>query len=324
MNGLANLGATCYINTIVTCLSNCKDFVDFIISKIEPDTNKTNIIIELRTILNELCINNNSIIPRRFISSLRENIKEINIHEQNDINEFLAIFIDKLNKCICSKIKVTKDELYKLFNYKDNLYDQQRERMDNSWFSKIGSEYSGLIDIFYGQNISQIICGKCEHIHHNYEIYFNLMTPIEESSKSLYDCLDHYFLDESLNNQQNDWRCDECKTYNKSTKTSKLWRNPKVLVISLKRFTYDLKKNNKSIDIPINLDISKYSLSRKNNNYKLKSVAMHYGNLQGGHYYSICEKKNKWYEIDDLDVKETSQLDIIKQGYVFFYCLSNE
>jgi ubiquitin C-terminal hydrolase len=318
--GLGNLGATCYINTTISCLGNCYDFLDFIIKKIEPD-DKT-LISELSVILNEQKINGHTLIPRRFIKKLIETIPELNIHTQNDINEFLAIFIDKLNRCICQEVKITKDELLKVNKYENTKYDVQRLKMDISWFEKNKKEYSTILELLYGQNISQIVCGKCKHIHHNYEIYFNIMAPILPNSKTLYDCLDNYFNEEILNLEDKEWKCDQCNTFTPSKKSIKLWKNPNVLVISLKRFTHNFKKNNQSIEIPLNLNLNKYNCS-KTLNYKLKSVAMHIGNIDSGHYFSICNHSvnNKWYNIDDLNVTEEQNPDFKIYGYVFFYIL---
>jgi ubiquitin carboxyl-terminal hydrolase 8 len=315
--GLANLGATCYINTTISCLANCHIFLNFILTKVSP--NDQNLISELYMILNSQINEKKSVVPRRFVECLNKNIKELEIYTQNDINEFLAILIDKLNRCICQEITVKRSDLFKINRYQNTPYDNQRLKMDLNWFSIHEKEYSELLDIFYGQNISQIVCGNCDHIHHNYEIYFNIMAPIVSTDMVLDDCLNHHFKEEILNQEDHLWKCDKCNSFSKSKKTIKLWKNPSILIISLKRFTYDFKKINQNIQIPNELDIKKYSLSKKNNKYKLKSVAMHMGNMNNGHYYSICKHANeKWYIIDDLDVKEIQNPNF-SQGYVFFY-----
>lgn len=322
--GLANLGATCYINTTISCLAACPYFLNFILEKIKPDDNT--LISELNIVLYEQYVNGNSVVPRKFMNVLKQCCeKDIEIYTQNDINEFLSIFIDKLNKCICRSITVGKKELVELYEYKNTSYDIQKFKMDMNWYEKNKKEYSSLLDIFYGQNISQIICGSCDHVHHNYEIYLNIMLPIESDSRTLDDCLKNYFNEETLNNNdEQNWKCDRCNKYSESKKTSKLWRNPKIMVISLKRFTYSLKKNNQNIDIPLHLNLNKYSLTNKSK-YKLQSVAMHYGNLQGGHYYSVTlSSNNKWYSVDDLDVKQINDPDFNTYGYVFFYVLDDD
>ena len=320
--GLANVSATCYINTIVSCLGNCKEFLEFVINKIDPSSNS--LINELRLIYYDQWVEGHSLIPNRFLGCLVKNITELNIHSQNDINEFLSILIDKLNKCICEKVSITKETLIESNNYDNTPYDAQRLKMDINWYESNKNEYSNMLKLFYGQTISQIICGNCDHIHHNYELYMNIMVPITSQTQNLTDCIKEYFNEELLNKNESVWKCTKCDLHHESKKVLKIWNTPKILIISLKRFTYDEKgnsyKNNKNIDIPSTIDLSKHKLSKGGMIYNLRSVAMHIGDIDSGHYYSICKHKNgKHYIIDDLSVREVKDVDFSKNGYVFFY-----
>ena len=57
-----------------------------------------------------------------------------------------------------------------------------------------------LTDMFYGQNINQIICSKCKKIYHEYEPFCGLSLSIPEKSDkkyyknnlNLYDCFEYY------------------------------------------------------------------------------------------------------------------------------------
>ncbi len=327
--GLANLGATCYLNTTIQCLGYCIDFLRFIISTKHKTLKEESLINELRDLYIDLWINNNSLIPRRFINKVRESL-DFEIHQQNDINEFLSLFITKLNSDICYDVKMTKEDLIEKNKYSSSLYDVQRFKMDNAWLIGVGKEYSELIDLLYGQSIMQIICGNCNKITHNYEIYMSMMLPITPETNSITDCIREYMSQETLNDNSGDesnikWRCDECKCQCKSKKVTKLWRNPKILIISLKRFTENLDKNNKQIDIPETVDITEYTLTKKRCVYQLTSVAIHYGSFFGGHYIAVCKHPDdNWYLIDDLSVNKldtNNAMQQIKSGYVFFYTL---
>lgn len=317
--GLVNLGATCYINTAIQCLSHCPEFLHLVLEN--TNNNNSSLINELKSILTEIWINDNSLRPYRFINVLKTYIKDIEIHEQNDINEFISLFLDKLNKDISYKNRTSKYDLMEKNKYSKSQYDIQKYKMDISWIEKTGVEYSKLIELFYGNSITQIICGHCNHISHNYEIYSSIMLP-------LYDTLDEsikqYFKDEFLNDIDMDWKCDECKHRTKSKKTTKLWKLPNILIITLKRFTDALQKNTKHVNIPMILDLQKYTLSRDNTKYKLTSIACHSGSFFGGHYVAACKHpNNKWYGIDDLNITELNNVNIsnIQDGYVYFYTL---
>jgi len=312
--GLVNLGATCYLNTALQCLGNCSDFLFIILNN--KNDNDSSLINESKSIFKELFINKNSLRPYKFINSLKNNIKDIEIHEQNDINEFISLFLDKINKDICYKNTVTKNDLMVLNNYKKNTYDIQKFKMDTSWIERTKLEYSELIELFYGQSITQIICGHCNFISHNYELYSSIMVPLCDT---LDESLALYFQEEYLN-EGVEWKCDECKQKKRSKKTTKLWKLPNILIITVKRFTDSLQKNTKSVQIPNELSLDKYTLSRTNQKYKLSSVAYHSGSFFGGHYVALVKSKmNKWFIIDDVNIVELNNPNMISEGYVFFY-----
>lgn len=309
--GLANVSSTCYVNTCIQCLGYCDSFLNFILSK-NYTISKNNLILELEEIYNEIAINKNTIIPNKFINSLKQNITLIDIHEQNDLGEFLVIYIDKLNQSIAYKLPQLV--LNEPNNQKDS-YKIQKNRMSEHWHKINANEYSELVPMFYGQLIAQIICGTCKKIHHNYEMFSLLMVPLNNNS-SLIECIDQYFNEENLS----EWKCDKCNTIEKSEKTVRTWKNPEILMIAVKRFDANLKKNNNNISVDLELDISKYSFDKKSK-YKLCSVGYHLGSYHGGHYVCIGRDNSKddtWYIADDNNIK-LIQNPNIEQGYLYFY-----
>lgn len=64
------------------------------------------------------------------------------------------------------------------------------------------------------------------------------------SSVSLYQCLD-YFVREEVLEKDDAWNCPKCKTLRKASKTLTLSKLPDVLLIHLKRFSYDGPFKNK-------------------------------------------------------------------------------
>lgn len=320
--GIANAGNTCYLNTTLQCLGHCPPFIRYMLNK-EHSASHPSIVSYLHQMYYELYVNKNSVVPRNLLQHIQENVKLINVFEQNDINEFLAILIDKLNGCVGKRVNITKEALIDKNRYSTSDYDVQRFKMDVDWYEKHSREYSALVPMFHGQSISQIVCGACGKVFHNYETYLNLMLPITNETKTLYDCFDEYFREEAVNKDTADWECSSCKKKVVSQKTVKLWRNPPVLVVSLKRFANDFRKVGAPIEIPDALDLSRYSLAHKTNVYRLQSVAYHSGSHHSGHYNAVCRHDDRWYEYDDMDVRCFKEAPEHKHGYVFFYCLSS-
>jgi ubiquitin C-terminal hydrolase len=329
-SGLGNIGATCYINTAIQCLGYCTEFFKFIVAGSRPkrDTPLSN---ELKEVYVELWIKRNAIAPHKFLRSLHSSLGQyITIHEQNDITEFLMLYLDKLNTDMSVELLVDNEDYKKIkMNtkklYQDKMYSNLVADMEIAWLKTVKREFSPIMDMFYGQVVSQIVCGNCNHIHHNYETYCNLSLSIKKKNDNderitLQDCLEHHFTDEMINN---DWKCDQCNTKSPSKKSIKLWRNPNILIISLKRFNHQLMKKNISVTAPIELSLSQYTLHSPKVNYNLIAVGNHQGSFGSGHYNCICRHKNNtWYAIDDVMVREAQKNEIdyvLNNGYVYFY-----
>ncbi|XP_030925271.1 ubiquitin carboxyl-terminal hydrolase 8-like [Quercus lobata] len=148
-----------------------------------------------------------------------------------------------------------------------------------------------------------------------------------QESVSLYKCLEAFLKEEPLG-PEDMWYCPSCKEPRQAIKKLDLWRLPEILVIHLKRFSYNRYFKNKLetfVDFPVDyLDFSTY-IAHKNsqfsNHYILYAISNHYGGLGGGHYTaSINLGYGMWYEFDDEKVDPVSE-DRIKTSaaYVLFY-----
>ena len=86
-------------------------------------------------------------------------------------------------------------------------------------------------------------------------------------------------------------------------KNISFWSLPEILVITLKRFGNNGKKNQKFVDFPIeNLDLSKYIIGYEKKSYKydLYGICNHSGGTSGGHYTAYVKNANdKWYIFND-------------------------
>lgn len=304
MKGIANLYAvTCYINTTLQCLGHIDIFRNFVISR-----DGGILFNSLKDVYETLYVKDKDIVPNRLIQDMRLTMNQIDFMDQNDINEFLSLFIDRLHKEICYK----NDSA--VVRNGNSTYEKLRYFVDLAWKEQ-NKDYSELTDMFYGQHIYQTMCDKCGHICHNYEPFLNITLPISNDTETVEDCLKVYFGIEHINT----WKCDRCANKTNNEKSIKLWRTPQILILSLNRFHCNKAKVTKMIKPPISLDISRYSING-NSRYRLISVANHFGNLHGGHYNALLERNGSWTLIDDLNVHNIDESESIwKAAYVFFY-----
>ena len=91
--------------------------------------------------------------------------------------------------------------------------------------------------------------------------------------------------------------CPGCKKHRQATKKLDLWRLPEILVIHLKRFSYNRFMKNKLdtfVNFPVsNLDLRQYVTQKSTvagcHVYELYAVINHYGGLGGGHYTAYAK-----------------------------------
>ncbi|OIV92275.1 hypothetical protein TanjilG_00293 [Lupinus angustifolius] len=171
---------------------------------------------------------------------------------------------------------------------------------------------------------------KCDTYHLNLlpEVFKpQLFTKRMQESVSIYKCLESFLKEEPLG-LEDMWHCPTCKKPQQATKKLDLWRLPEILVVHLKRFSYNQFFKNKLetfVDFPIDdLDFSSYIAQRNNqssNHYMLYAISCHYGGLGAGHYTAFVRYgHDTWYEFDDSRVAPANE-EMIKTSaaYVLFY-----
>lgn len=315
---MQNIGSTCYIGTLMTCLSRCKYITDKIDLCYKSSLFK-DIILQLSTLQ---C----SINPQKFIYDLSrsETMNQLDIQSQNDICEFYTLLIEYVNRIYpLLPINIRPNE----FPANPTPYDIQNYKMKiewSRWCRNRFSFYGILTDLLFGQTITQIRCAKCGCVHQNYEIFCNLM--ISLNSTDLVESLKHYFKKEVLGK---DWVCSKCKNGGGSIKSFVIWKAPPIITITLKRFTWNGIKDEKSIDIPLTINMDQFCLSNTKKEiyvYDLVACACHSGSTSSGHYYSIIKMGETFTIVNDANITENYEFDNVKkdisgQGYMFFYSL---
>ena len=124
-----------------------------------------------------------------------------------------------------------------------------------------------------------------------------------DSAKCTLDSCLKKFTSEEVLEGDNMWRCDKCKQPRKAVKKLSLYKLPKILLISLKRFRWGASTRDKvtsDVKFPVNepLDMRPYivpdssSALNRTCQYDLIGVANHIGGTGFGHYIAHCNVNN--------------------------------
>ena len=329
--GLANLGNTCFLNTIMQCLSHTYELNDFLNKKeyrkrLNPIP-ETVLLIEwdkLREMIwSEESDSNSFIVPTSFASNVR-NVAKIKKRDlftgfaQNDAPEFLYFLINSFHEAIkrqvtiniVGDIKTSTDDLAsKCFKMFQKLYSE---------------EYSELLDVFYGIHISRITDTNGSTLSEICEPYFSLslQIPTDTRRPDLIGCFESFTKSEVLDGDNKYELEDTPGQKVVAQKELKFWSFPTVLVIDLKRFSNDMKKNSVYVSFPTTLDLRKYVIGYNKDTYiyDLYAVCNHSGSLLGGHYTACVKNANgKWYHFNDTSV--TPIRDVTRMQTNKAYCL---
>ena len=289
--GLKNLGCTCYMNSLMQTFYSIVPFREsFLRFKIEQKTK--NCLYEVQHLFFEL-----KFCKERFYTPLSfvENYdnEKINTHVQMDIDEFFSNLLDKLE----TRLKNTDNE--------------------------------NLIKYFFQGHINDVLTFQegCTHHRTNTSTFYSVQMQIR-NKKSLYESLDT-LIEGELMNEDNCILCPTCNKKMPAIKSQNFKTLPRMLIFVLKRFEFDFNtmsriKLNDYYEFPIDLDMNKYTgeyLNNKgsdiNNKYKLKSIVIHQGHCEGGHYYAFIRDNStqEWHQFNDTSVTEFDTNNIPKEAF---------
>lgn len=353
-HGINNRSADCYMNSIFQCLMATEDFITYFDTITQPNDN---LIVLISKLIKDFQKENHNIIN---CDVLKQYIQKLNntyfVGIQNDSQEFLIFLLNKLHELLKKQIEfVIKDSDQDELRYikLEKKYEENKENniikkyiidfksrhyVDYAFyefkkFKKFlySKDYSEIQNIFGTIISSEIKCSNCGNINItlNSELIINIQ--LQKEFKTLYDCLDSYTGKEQLT-KDNLYKCEFCNKLSNACKNLTIYKPPKNIIITFKRFKYDnrTEKINTPIECPMILDISSYchtSLVQKSSKYKLYAINYHMGTPTGGHYISDCKNftDKKWYNCNDSSIILNTELNNIEleniktNAYIVFY-----
>lgn len=343
--GFVNLGNTCFLNSCLQILCHTyelnelfqtKKVANYLKKREEKDAGSVLIINEWLNLLNVIWGNKEKravVSPNRFVTNIKNIAKMKNRelftgYNQNDISEFLLFMIDCFHSCIARPVEI------KINGNVENQTDELAMKCYSMIQSLYTKEYSEIIDMFYGIYVSEIrSLDETTRFSANPESYFILDLPIlftlrEPRKKTIYDCLDHFTAYEILEGD-NAWWNEKTKRKEDIKKRMIFFSFPKILTITLKRFSIDgLHKNAEVVEFPLDLNLSKYShgYNDEQYQYELYGICNHIGDIYNGHYTAFVKNsKGEWVHYNDeiIEVLNEGQIkEIISNPmYNAAYCL---
>ncbi|XP_029428730.1 ubiquitin carboxyl-terminal hydrolase 2 isoform X1 [Rhinatrema bivittatum] len=335
LTGLRNLGNTCFMNSILQCLSNTKELREYslqgLYSRDLSSARRTNTALMeafaqlIQTMWTSSA--NEVVSPSEFKTQIQKYAPRFVGYNQQDAQEFLRFLLDGLHNevnRVTVRPKAPSSDL-------DLLPDTEKGRQ--MWQKYLEREDSKIVDLFVGQLKSSLTCSECSYCSTVFDPFWDLSLPIAKkghSEVSLMDCMRLFTKEDILDGDEKP-TCCRCKVRRKCTKKFTIQKFPKILVLHLKRFSEARIRTSKLstfVNFPLkDLELREFSSDGSAHAvYNLYAVSNHSGTTMGGHYTAYCRNSltGEWHMFNDSRVTPMASSQVrSSDAYVLFYELSS-
>ncbi|KAJ2005774.1 hypothetical protein GGI02_001446 [Coemansia sp. RSA 2322] len=302
--GLNNLGNTCFLNSVLQCLTHTAPFAEYMLTSEHSRSCRAGdncMLCKFESHVGRALSKreNSSISPKSIVGRLKLVAKHMRIGRQEDAHEFLRLLIDSFQRSLLHGI--------------DPKIDRRIQ------------ETTLAHHLFGGYLQSQVKCSRCSHESNTFDPLLDLSLDIQ-AGNTVAKALRSFTRPEVLT-KDNRYRCEKCSKLVEASKQMTIYSLPRILTLQLKRFSsFSGGKISRFVEFPLSLGMKNYvsenSPERGPYEYRLYAVLVHAGSTsRSGHYYSFVKSPaGVWYELNDDIVRQVSERVVLSQtAYLLFY-----
>ena len=320
VTGLANMRNTCYMNAALQALRHNTEVTAFFLEgrfekflEHKPNSAKVNLVRGYADLLKSLWSGSYPayVRPGGFLQSMLPAAKESGFDQflipmQHDSHEFITFLLDQLHEGMAEEVNI---EIVRPppITQKDKAIQAALE----AWKRHFGKQYSPLTEMIYGLFRVTLTCKGCGHHSDSWETFNCLKMPIPQNLAedgeipTIQSMLKEEFKDEEIEG----YACDHCAPRRTTAiRSTRIWRMPRMITMSVKRFTMDGRKIHTTMKMEqtdgicfkefFSPDSGEPSQFQK---YECFAIVDHHGSAGGGHYTAQAKSPltEKWHIFDD-------------------------
>uniref|UniRef100_A0A1B8XTK7 USP domain-containing protein n=1 Tax=Xenopus tropicalis TaxID=8364 RepID=A0A1B8XTK7_XENTR len=256
--GLRNLGNTCYMNSVLQCLTYTAPLANYFLT---CEHSKRCV----KKGFCMMCLMQKHIAQVKSVSGRGANQARIAGHfkqgRQEDAHEFLRYAVDALQQACLTG------------------------------YDSLDRTTTFIHQVFGGYLRSEVRCLNCSGVSDTFDQFLDLQLDIKKAN-SVIEALKEYVRPENLG--ESCYKCSKCNEMVTATKTFSIHQPPNVLTLCLNRFdVFSDNKISKMVTYPEFIDIHPYTSEKSEGtiNYRLYAVLVHAGNTcNSGHYYCYVQE----------------------------------
>uniref|UniRef100_A0A4X1SE91 Ubiquitin carboxyl-terminal hydrolase 2 n=1 Tax=Sus scrofa TaxID=9823 RepID=A0A4X1SE91_PIG len=235
--GLRNLGNTCFMNSILQCLSNTRELRDYCLQRLymrdlsHSSSAHTALMEEFAKLIQTIWTSspNDVVSPSEFKTQIQRYAPRFVGYNQQDAQEFLRFLLDGLHNEVNRVTVRPKSSPEGL----DHLPDDEKGRQ--MWRKYLEREDSRIGDLFVGQLKSSLTCTDCGYCSTVFDPFWDLSLPIAKRGYpevTLMDCMRLFTKEDVLDGDEKP-TCCRCRARKRCIKKFSVQRFPKILVLRI-------------------------------------------------------------------------------------------
>jgi ubiquitin carboxyl-terminal hydrolase 8 len=340
VTGLLNMRNTCYMNATLQALRHNTELSAFFLENKQeqwitrkPDSPKVNLVKGTADLLRSVWsgskpayVRPEGVLQCMHPAAIAAGFDQFAVPMQHDSHEFLTFFLDQLHEGMAEEvnIEITRPP-------PTTSKEKAIQTALEAWKKNFGQSYSPLTEMIYGLLRVNLTCTQCGNVVDNYETFNCFKLPLQKQVdlSGNIPTLESMFTEELKEERIEGYACEKC-TPDRPTVICKrsIWRLPRMLCLSIKRFSYDGRKIHTPIKFDPNqpLKLTQFFTSdspepSQHQAYECFATVDHHGVAGGGHYTAQGKSplSERWHLFDDETAYSIAEPQFGDSTYILFF-----